>query len=49
MTSAKDRYRSDPVFHRLVDMLRAILHGNQATPSELREALMLAAYCEERA
>ena len=47
MTSAKDRYRTDPVFHRLVDILRGILHENQATPSELREALMLAAYIEE--
>lgn len=47
MTSAKERYRNDPVFHRLVDVIRSMLRDNQATPSELREALMLAAYLEE--
>ncbi len=47
MTTAKERYRNDPVFRRLVDVLRSVLRDNQATPSELREALMLAVYCEE--
>lgn len=45
--NARQRYRSDPVFHRLVDNFRAILRDSHATPSELREALMLAVYCEE--
>lgn len=47
MIDAKERYRSDPLFARVVDSLRLLLREHQMTPSELREALMLAAYCEE--
>jgi hypothetical protein len=43
----RHRYRNDPTFHHLVEMLRGLLRGAQTTPSELREALLLAAYIEE--
>lgn len=36
------RYREDTTFHRLVDMLEAHLHNLDFTPSELRDAAMLA-------
>ena len=42
----EERYYSDPVFARLVDVLGAMLEDNamrQWTPTELREAVMLAA------
>ncbi len=47
LDSARERYRTDPVFNRLVDMFRGIIRGSHTTPSEMREALMLAAYTEE--
>lgn len=46
MMTPEERYMRDPVFHRLVDMLEAYLEENamrQWTPTELREAVMLAA------
>lgn len=45
--NARDRYRNDPTFARLVDMMRHALRECSVTPSECREALMLAVYCEE--
>jgi hypothetical protein len=42
----EDRYQRDPVFHALVDLLSSMLEENamhQWTPTELREAVMLAA------
>jgi hypothetical protein len=45
--NARQRYRDDPVFHGLVDNFRRLLRDSHATPSELREALVLAVYCEE--
>jgi hypothetical protein len=36
------RYESDPMFHRVVDMLGALIHEAQLTPSEVREAAVLA-------
>lgn len=45
-TRSEDRYRHDPVFHSLVDLLSSFLEENamrQWTPTELREAVMLAA------
>jgi hypothetical protein len=47
LMDARDRYRQDPLFNRVVEQFRAILRDHTMTPSELREALMLAAYCEE--
>ena len=40
----RDRYQNDPVFHRLVDMLRHALLDSNFTATEVREAAMLA--CE---
>lgn len=37
------RYQRDPAFKQLVDMIQHMLHAAQFTPSELREAVMLAA------
>jgi hypothetical protein len=36
------RYQDDPTFRRLVDSLEHLLHQAQTTPSELREACLLA-------
>lgn len=41
------RYYNDPVFHRVVDVLRSVISGAQLTPSEVREAAMLACIIEE--
>lgn len=44
-TPADDRYARDPVFTTLVDILYTLLDQaeNKFTPTELREAVMLAA------
>jgi hypothetical protein len=42
MTSATQRYRSDAMFRNLVDMLYAGIDHAQLSPSEIREAAMLA-------
>lgn len=41
--SIETRYRNDQTFHAVVDMMRSYLQHYQFTPSELREAAMLAA------
>lgn len=47
-TPPAERYQHDPVFRGLVDMLRAWLYDNpDVTPTELREATMLAASLHE--
>ena len=39
-----DRYMNDPVFRSLVDMMEVFLtEHSEVTPSELREAVILAA------
>ena len=43
----EERYRRDAHFHALVDMLRAAMHAAQYTPTEVREAAMLAAMAHE--
>jgi len=46
MMTCKERYQNDPVFQRLVDLMQYYLEENdcrQYTPTELREAVMLAA------
>lgn len=40
------RYRRDSVFRNLVDNFRALIHRADCTPSEMREALTLAAIME---
>lgn len=40
---ATERYLCDPQYHYLVDMLCAQIHTGQYTPTELREAVILAA------
>lgn len=38
----EQRYQRDPQFHRLVRMLENLIHNAEFTPTELREALILA-------
>lgn len=38
----RDRYHRDPSFKQLVDMLEHLVHKHQFSPSELREAAVLA-------
>ena len=48
MMQMQQRYYDDPIFHSLVDMLVAqIEHGN-LTPTETREAAMLAQIIYEK-
>jgi hypothetical protein len=37
-----DRYNEDPMFSRIVDIMVGILMDGQFTPTEMREAAMLA-------
>jgi hypothetical protein len=41
--SPEERYVRDPQFHALVSCLEAFIHKAQFSPSELREAVILAA------
>ncbi len=43
MKSAFERYQNDPAFHHLVDVMRAHIMEGMFTPTELREAAILAA------
>ena len=43
MDTATERYERDPAFHHFVDLIETLLNKAQYTPSELREAVMLAA------
>jgi len=43
MKTPEERYRNDAQFKMLVDALEAAIHRAQYTPSELREAAILAA------
>lgn len=42
MRSVTERYQTDATFRQLVDMLYASIDNAQFTPSEIREAAMLA-------
>lgn len=42
MRTARDRYYSDPQFHSLVDHMTACIVNCDYTPSEMREAALLA-------
>lgn len=39
----RERYARDPVYRSLVDSLMSAIHQAQYTPTELREAVILAA------
>ena len=46
--SPRDKYLQDPQFKALVDMMTAHIHMCEFTPSEMREAAMVASIiCEE--
>jgi len=40
--SPRDRYCNDPMFHSLVDMMVAAIMDAKYTPSEMRDAALLA-------
>lgn len=42
MKTIRDRYRDDPQFHQLVTMMMSCIDKAQFTPTEIREAAMLA-------
>lgn len=42
MKSPKEKYMNDPEYHNLVSMLEQMIEQARFTPSELREACMLA-------
>lgn len=42
MKSPKEKYMNDPEYHQLVDMLESFIDLARFTPSELREAAVLA-------
>jgi hypothetical protein len=42
MMKMQERYQNDPVFHSIVDLLCMELERGQYTPTEVREAAMLA-------
>ena len=42
MKSPKDKYMNDPEYHHLVNTLESFIHQAKFTPSELREACVLA-------
>jgi hypothetical protein len=45
--SIRDRYLTDTTFHTVVESMRAIIYGAHLTPSEVREAAVLACILEE--
>ena len=42
MMSPRERYHSDPTFHALVDTMTEYIINCQYTPSEMRDAALLA-------
>ena len=42
MKNPNEKYENDPAYRQLVDMLMALIHQAEFTPSEIREACMLA-------
>ena len=47
MMNTEESYKYDATFHRVVDLMRAHLSVYEITPSELRQAAMLAATMHE--
>ena len=48
MKSPNEKYENDHIYRQLVDMLTALIHQAEFTPSEIREACMLACIRCER-
>ncbi len=48
MNDVRDRYLNDPIFHTIVNHIRSILTSATLTPSEVREAAMVACVIEEQ-
>ena len=48
MKTPKEKYANDPSYRRLVDMLEALIVKAEFTPSEIREACMLACIRHEQ-
>lgn len=42
MKTPRDKYMNDPEYHSLVRMLESFIEGARFTPSEMREAVILA-------
>ena len=42
MKTPQDKYRNDPAYRHLVDMIEAFVDTAEFTPSELRQAVVLA-------
>lgn len=42
MQSMANKYHCDPEFRRLVDTLESVIHSARYTPSEIREAAVMA-------
>ena len=42
MKTPNEKYENDHTYRQLVDMLTALIHQAEFTPSEMREACMLA-------
>lgn len=42
IVTPQERYNRDPLFHRLVDTLEALIVDANMTPTEIRECAMLA-------
>ena len=42
LKTPRERYNNDPVYRRLVDILTMLIYDCQCTPSEVREAAVLA-------
>lgn len=40
---ARERYLNDPIFHNLVDMMYNLIRDNEASITELRQAVVFAA------
>ena len=48
MKSPKERYESDPQFHALVNIMISYIQQAQFTPTEMREAAVLASIIYEQ-
>ena len=48
MKTPREKYATDPNYRRLVDMLEALIAKAEFTPSEMREACMLACIHNEQ-
>jgi hypothetical protein len=44
----EERYKEDPIFHGLVDMIKNAIYQKTYTPTEVREAAILASLMYEQ-